>query len=321
MGIAVSAASGCSERARGSARVLVPPGASLGVAAESLARAGVISRPRLFRFYASVRGQDRHVRPGTYMLPRGQAWSAVLDALVSGKGLVNSVTIPEGWELSAILPALEKATRASAESLAIAVRDTAQLRRLAVPTPSLEGYLFPDTYVFADGATAREIVGSMVKEFERRWKPAWDAQLQKLGMSRHEVITLASIIEKEARLDRERPVISAVYHNRLRRGMLLQADPTVQYALGRHSARVLYKDLEVDSKYNTYRRPGLPPGPIASPGVPSIEAALYPAEVPYLFFVAHPDGHHEFRRTHREHELAVRQMRAERRPEQGSKQP
>jgi UPF0755 protein len=128
-------------------------------------------------------------------------------------------------------------------------------------------------------------------------------------MSRHDVITLASIVEKEARLPEERAAISAVYHNRLKKGMLLQADPTVQYALGRHVERVLYKDLEIDSPYNTYRKPGLPPGPIASPGAASIEAALFPANVPYLFFVAHPDGHHEFRVTFAEHEKAVQEAR------------
>jgi UPF0755 protein len=127
-------------------------------------------------------------------------------------------------------------------------------------------------------------------------------------------MTLASIIEKEARVASERPTISAVYHNRLKRGMLLQADPTVIYALGRHTPRVLYRDLEVKSPYNTYRNVGLPPGPIASPGLASIEAALFPADVPYLYFVAHPDGHHEFRATLREHNEAVRQMRRLRRP-------
>jgi UPF0755 protein len=132
-------------------------------------------------------------------------------------------------------------------------------------------------------------------------------------MTRHQVMTLASIIEKEARVASERPTIAAVYHNRLKRGMPLQADPTVLYALGRHENRVLYRHLEVESPYNTYRNPGLPPGPIASPGLASIEAALFPADVPYLYFVAHPDGHHEFRATLREHNEAVRQMRRLRR--------
>jgi len=191
------------------------------------------------------------------------------------------------------------------ESVSTAVRDSSLRERLDVPTPTLEGYLFPDTYQFADGVTARDAVRDMVAQFEARWSPEWDAQLGKLGLTRHQIVTLASIIEKEARLDEERPVISAVYHNRLRIGMPLQADPTVQYARGSHTSRVLHKDLQIESDYNTYRRPGLPPGPIASPGRPSLEAALFPADVPYRFFVAHPDGHHEFRVTFEEHKAAI----------------
>ncbi|OYV72251.1 MAG: hypothetical protein B7Z72_05180 [Gemmatimonadetes bacterium 21-71-4] len=177
---------------------------------------------------------------------------------------------------------------------------------------SQEGYLFPDTYTFPEGTTAREAVGAMVAQFERTWKPAWTARLDTIDMSRNDLMTLASIVEKEAKLPEERPVIAAVYMNRLRAGMLLQADPTVQYALPQHETRLLYKDLKVKSPYNTYRHLGLPPGPIASPGKASILAALYPAHVPYKYFVAAPDGHHEFRVDYKGHEEAVREMRRER---------
>ena len=170
--------------------------------------------------------------------------------------------------------------------------------------PTLEGYLFPDTYIFPEGTTARAAVDAMVRRFEQVWKPEWTARLDTIHMSRNDVMSLAAIVEKEARRPEERPVIAAVYLNRLRSGMLLQADPTVQYALGRHVTRVYYKDLETDSLYNTYLHKGLPPGPIASPGKASIEAALYPANVPYEYFVAFPDGHHEFRRDLAEHEIA-----------------
>jgi UPF0755 protein len=283
------------------------------VAAESLARAGIVGSPRLFGFFASVTGRDRQVKPGTYLLGRDDSWSAVLSSLVEGRGLVHVVTIPEGWAISTIVPTMAKAMQLAPESLEVAVRDTALLKQLGIATGTLEGYLFPETFLIPDGSTARFVVQVMVQEFQRRWKPEWDARLVTLAMTRHEIVTLASIIEKEAKVATERPVIAAVYHNRLRRGMLLQADPTVQYALGRHVDRVLYRDLTVDSPYNTYRRAGLPPGPIASPGAASLEAALFPADVPYLYFVAHPDGHHEFRRTLREHAEAVRQMRSARR--------
>jgi UPF0755 protein len=190
-----------------------------------------------------------------------------------------------------------------------AVSDTTLFNRLQIPAKSLEGYLFPDTYAFPDGMTARGAVLEMVRRFEREWKLEWNARLPVLGMSRHEVVTLASIVEREAKIPAERPVIAGVYRNRLRAKMALQADPTVQYAHGRHASRVLLKDLEIDSPYNTYKYPGLPPGPIASPGGASLQATLFPAEVDFLYFVAAPDGHHEFRRTLAEHQAAVRAVR------------
>jgi hypothetical protein len=150
----------------------------------------------------------------------------------------------------------------------------------------------------------------MVYSFERRWKPEWDSSLVDLKINRNDLVTMASIVEREARLPEERPVIAAVYYNRLRKGMLLQADPTIQYALGHHVGRVLYKDLEIASPYNTYIHKGLPPGPVASPGVASLAAAANPANVPYLYFVASKDGHHEFRMTLEEHTSAIREVRA-----------
>ena len=297
----------------GNARVTIPSGASMRIAADSLEAAGVIGSARAFRFYAKLTGRDRSIKAGTYLLDRGASWSAVVDALVAGRGIVLTVTIPEGWDLRTIVPSVAKVMKVPEPALDSAARDTTLIKRLGIPIQTLEGYLFPETYLLPDGSEALPIVRRLVAEFERRWKPEWNAQLERLGLTRHQVITLASIIEKEARVASERPIISAVYHNRLKRGMLLQADPTVLYALGRHAARVLYRDLEVKSPYNTYRNVGLPPGPIASPGIASIEAALFPADVPFLYFVAHPDGHHEFRATLREHNEAVRRMRALRR--------
>lgn len=311
---------GCGGSSGGaSTRVTIPPGSSFATAVDSLARANVVSSPRLFRFYASARHRDRELKAGTYVFQRGASWNDVLDALTRGKGLVHTITIPEGFALSNIAPLLGRALSVPPESVIVAASDSALRNRLDVPTPTLEGYLFPDTYTFAEGTSAAEAVRMLVAQFEKVWKPEWDARLQQLAMSRHDIITLASIIEKEARLAEERPVISAVYHNRLRRGMLLQADPTVQYALGRHVDRVLFKDLEVDSRYNTYKHLGLPPGPIASPGAASIEAALFPANVPYLYFVASPDGHHEFRQTFAEHTEAREQIRRENPPRSGNR--
>jgi UPF0755 protein len=299
-------------RGNTSRSVTVPAGATLKSATDSLARVGLLESPNLFRIYASARGRARNIKPGVYRFACADAsWSKILHRLSLGPD-ERKITIPEGLALRDIIPILARATGDDPESLWAAARDTALLHELQVPTSTLEGYLFPDTYQIAYGTSAAEVVGQMVNRFEDVWESEWDAQLQQLAMSRHDIITLASIIEKEARLDEERPVISAVYHNRLRDGMPLQADPTVQYARGEHTDRVLYKDLEIDSPYNTYRNSGLPPGPIASPGRASIVAALFPANVPYRFFVAHPDGHHEFRVTYREHEAARAEIRRER---------
>ena len=307
----IIAAAACRGGGTGDARVFVPRGATLRVAAESLAKAGVVQNATAFRLYAMVRGRDRSIRAGTYLFKRGIAWGEVLDDLRGGKGLEHSITVPEGWSLIQIVPQLARVLSAPVDSVQAAVRDTALLHALDVPTSTLEGYLFPDTYVFPEGTTPRVAVRTMVERFQRVWQPDWDQRLQALAMSRNDVMALASIVEKEARLPEERPVIAAVYLNRLKTGMLLQADPTVQYALGKHVARVFYKDLEVESPYNTYRHKGLPPGPIASPGKPSIVAALFPANVPYKFFVAHPDGHHEFTADFAAHSAAVRRARRE----------
>src|SRR5688500_4066679 len=254
-------------------------------------------------------GGDRNIKPGTYLLKNGTPWRDIVTALNGGRGLVNTLTIPEGYTIQQIRPVLARTLFVPPESVDAAVRDTALLRRLDVPTETLEGYLFPDTYAFPAGTTASQAVREMVRGFERRWKPEWDSLLPELKINRNDLVTMASIVEKEARVAEERPVIAGVYYNRLRRGMLLQADPTIQFALGRHVGRVLYKDLEIKSPYNTYLHKGLPPGPIASPGAASLAAAAHPANVPYLYFVATRDGHHEFRMTLNEHVNAIRQVR------------
>lgn len=308
--VAAAVVLGACARASGRpVRVTVPSGASMHAAADSLAHAGVIRSSRLFRLYALVRHDDRDIKPGTYLLRRGSGYAAALEAIRGGRGLVHSVTIPEGYALSQIIPLFASKLGIPVDSLEAAVRDTALLAQLDVPTPTVEGYVFPDTYLFPDKTSARVAIGTTIRRFEQVWQPAWTARLDTVAMSRHDVMTLASIVEKEARLPEERPAIAAVYLNRLRYHMLLQADPTVQYALGQHQNRVLYKDLEVESPYNTYKHGGLPPGPIASPGRASILAALYPANVPYLYFVALPDGHHEFRTDYAGHEEARRLAR------------
>lgn len=307
----VGLAFGCSRPEGPPIRVVIPEGSSMRVAAESLAAAQLISTATGFRIYGRIAGNDRALKPGTYLMKRGTPWPEIMKALVGGRGLVRSVTIPEGLAIVQIADLVGKALDVPPDSVIAAARDTALRRRLDVPTPLLEGYLFPATYAFPEGTAPAVAVSEMVRRFEQEWDPKWNARLTELAMTRHDIVTLASIIEEEAKLPAERPIISAVYHNRLRIGMALQADPTVQYARGVHAERVTFRDLEIDSPYNTYKYPGLPPGPISSPGGESLRAALFPTKADYLYFVAYPDGHHEFRRTLDEHNAVRARLRAD----------
>jgi UPF0755 protein len=312
LAMAIGLATSCAAPDDTKVMVLIPRGATFRAAAESLAVHGLIRSPKLFSFYAARKGRDRTIRYGTYRLSRSASWDDIITALESGKELVHRVVIPEGWTLWDIVPTLADTLGVPEDSVLAAVRDTTTLRRMGVArnVSDLEGYLFPDTYDFPQGLSARQAIAIMLERFDQVWLDEWDARAKELNLTRHQVVTLASIVEKEVRKGSERPVVSAVYHNRLRIGMALQADPTIQYALKRRRpGRVLYRDLNVQSPYNTYRRAGLPPGPIGAPGAASLKAALYPADVPYKFFVAHPDGHHEFRNTYAEHLKAIQFVR------------
>ena len=186
-----------------------------------------------------------------------------------------------------------------------AAHDPELIKRWKIPNDSLEGYLFPDTYYFHKGASALDVAGSMLEQFKHNISPEWRERADALGFSMHQIITLASLIEKEAGVATERPIISAVYHNRLRNNIRLQCDPTVIYAIPNFDGNLTRKHLRLDSPYNTYRYRGLPPGPIANPGRASIEAALYPADVDYQYFVSRNDGTHQFSTTLRQHNNAV----------------
>jgi UPF0755 protein len=301
----------CSSTSGPGVQLTIRKGSSFREAAETLSAHGLVRSVRVFSLYATLRSRDRTLRYGTYVLRPGMSWEQMLDALRLGRGVIHVVVVPEGLSIADIDPLLIDALDVTQDSLDAAVRDTALLHRLDVPTPTLEGYLFPDTYTFPDKTTAREAVAIMVERFEHEWKPEWTDHARTMKLTRHDIVTLASIVEREVRRDEERPVVAAVYLNRLKIGMPLMADPTITYALGKKPGRVLLKDLRVKSPYNTYLRAGLPPGPIASPGAASMVASVYPAKVPYRFFVAAPDGHHEFRRTYAEHLEAIKMVRAE----------
>lgn len=286
----------------------IPRGATLHAVAESLYTEGFIESPGLFRFYATVSGKGRAVQAGTYDLPRGASPRRLLDILVSGRPALRRLAIPEGLTLAEIAQAVERQLGLAADSVLAEARDDSLRRALDVGAPTLEGYLYPSTYYVRVDATAADVVRQMVHEFEERWKSRWDAAATKRGMTRHEVVTLASIIEGEVRHDVDRRYVASVYANRLERGMRLQADPTVVYALG--ARRRLYeRDYRTPSDYNTYLIDGLPPGPIGSPTAASIEAALFPAKTSFLYFVARPDGLHVFSRTYAEHLRTIAEIR------------
>jgi UPF0755 protein len=292
-------------------RVVIPHGATLAAIADTLHKYDVIDVPRWFRLYTKLSGRERAIQAGVYDLHRHRPVGEVLGALTGGGGAYQRLSLPEGLMLTEVAQQVQRQLGIPAESLLAAARDSALLARWAPGAGTLEGYLFPSTHYVPVQATAGDVVRQMLAEFAVHWRPEWDARAAQLGLTRHQVVTLASIIEGEVRHDRDRPYVSSVYHNRLRAGWRLQADPTVIYALGRRR-RLYEKDYQLQSPYNTYLIDGLPPGPIGQPSAASLEAALYPAETDFFFLVAQGDGSHVFSRTLRDHLAAVRRIRTER---------
>lgn len=294
--------------------ILVPTGAGALAIGRQLQTAGLVRYPRLFALAARARGVESSLKAGRYRVEGGMSWGEILDVIAAGEVVTFPLTVPEGFTVRELAPRIADATGVEADSVARLATDSAFVAQMGVPGPTLEGYLFPETYRFAEGLAPADLLGEMVARYHEYWTPERRTRLDSLSLDERGVVTLASIVEEEARLAEERAIIAGVYTNRLEIGMLLQADPTVQYALGEPKARLLFADIDrvADDPYNTYTHQGLPPGPIASPGEASLDAALFPADVPYLFFVARPDGSHEFTRTNREHINARNRIRRER---------
>lgn len=298
----------CSAGAPEGARIdfTVPAGASFDQVVDTLVAHDLVGFAAGFKAVARVRGNDRAIRAGGYNVPVDIGWIALLDDLVAGRVVTVPITIPEGYRLVEIAPRIAEVTGTPAEDVEARLEGPDAAATWDVPGPTLEGYLFPDTYRFAPGVPVDSVIGTMVGRYRSFWTDARRARADSIGLSEREVTTLASIIEGEARRVDEMPVISGVYHNRLARGYLLQADPTVQYALGSHHQRLLFSDIDsvAEHPYNTYTQPGLPPGPIGAPGEAALEAALNPADVDFLYFVARPDGSHIFTRSLAQHNQA-----------------
>lgn len=292
-------------------RIVIPRGATLSAVIDTLRAHQIIDSPRWFRFLATVLRRDRAIQAGVYDFHRHRPAGEILGALVAGRAAFQRLVMPEGLMLTEVASEIERQLEIPAESILALARDSALAAHVAPGAGSLEGYLYPSTYFVPVPASAGAVVAQMLAEFEDRWEPTWNARLDSLGMTRHALVTLASIIEGEVRHDRDRPYVASVYRNRLDAGWRLQADPTVIYALGRRR-RLYEKDYLYPSPYNTYLIDGLPPGPIGQPSAASLAAALYPAASDFFFMVAQPDGHHVFSRTLREHNAAVARVRAAR---------
>lgn len=281
--------------------VTIAPGMTVAQIAVRLEQNGLIRSAQWFKLFARYRGVESQLRIGRYRLATGLAVETILNRLVSGTGREEQITIPEGLSLREVASLLKaKADVDSTRFMALA-KDSTVAASLGINAPTLEGYLFPNTYNIYWQMAPELVIREMTTLFRQVFNERYEQQAYKLGFTRHEAVTLASIIEREARLNQERAVISGVFHNRLRIGQQLESCATVEYVLGTPKERLFENDLKIPSPYNTYLHAGLPPGPICSSGVASLEAALFPKDVPYLYFVAKGDGSHIFSRSNEEH--------------------
>jgi UPF0755 protein len=283
----------------------IPPDSSVKTIAKSLEQGGYVKRWWAISYLSRMLGRDRRVSAGEYELSPSMTAVEILNKLVSGQTFERKVTFKEGasiWELGALL---EEAGIISRAEFNAALTDRQLLTTAQIPSESFEGYLFPNTYFFSRPVTPRTIIFKMIEEGEGKWPDEFTNRADQLGLNRHQVLTLASIIEKESGNREEQPLVSSVFHNRLAKNMRLQSDPTVIYGIPEFNGDLTRADLERPSPYNTYTIDGLPPGPICNPGESAIRAALYPAETTYLYFVGDGQGAHVFSTTLTEHNAAV----------------
>jgi UPF0755 protein len=287
-----------------SVSILVRPGDSMSRIVQGLNEAKIINDGRGLLFLAKLLGKDRHIQVGRYDFQKGMTLYSVFTKLSKGDVNLSQVTIPEGRTIKQIAGILQREIKIDSSDFVGIATDSLFARSLGVPASTLEGYLFPDTYKFSWGTSSEKIARMMADQFKQTFTDSLQRRAEAIGFTLTEVVSLASLIEAEVKVEEERKIISAVYHNRLKRRMLLQSCPTVIYALPEVELPLLLKHLEIDSPYNTYKHPGLPPGPICNPGRASILAALYPAEVNYIYFVSKGDGTHIFSSTLIDHNRA-----------------
>ena len=294
----------------------IEPGESFARVAQRLYAQGLVQEVLRFKVLARIKKSDKALKAGEYQLTKAMTPQEILLALVSGKPFLYRLTIPEGYSLVQIAEEVARQGLGRKDDMVQFVFNPESATSFGLAAQSLEGYLFPDTYFFPKGIDKGEIVAKMVERFKDKFLPEWHVRAKSINMTVHEVVTLASIIEKETGEPSERPIIASVFHNRLRKRMRLESDPTVIYGIKDFDGNITRKHLRTATPYNTYTIRGLPPGPIANPGSEAIKAALYPAKTDYLFFVSKKDRTHHFSTNIQEHNAAVRkyQLRRKRKP-------
>ncbi|HUV50025.1 MAG TPA: endolytic transglycosylase MltG [Anaerolineae bacterium] len=286
--------------------VVILPGQNLSTIANHLNNTGVIKNPVKFKLLARIKGSDKKIKAGEYLFSSSMTPIKILKIMASGKVRLYKITIPEGYNLEQIASIISEAKLGTRADFLRAATDSSFVYKQGINAETFEGYLFPDTYNFPKDITQEKIIAAMVEQFRSIFNQKWKMRAKDLNLSIHQVVTLASIIEKETGVSFERPVISSVFHNRLKKRMRLQSDPTVIYGLKNFDGNITRKHLSAQTPYNTYTMKGLPPGPVANPGIKAIEAALYPADTNFLYFVSKKDQTHKFSASINEHNKAVK---------------
>ena len=284
--------------------LVIPRGTSIGTIVDSLYAKGLVEDKELFVLWLTTMDKDRAIKAGFYEIPRGLTYAQLVSYLSQATSKEIKVTLIEGWRTTEIAAELADKLQIDEQKIIDLTRNITLIRSLNITENNLEGYLLPDTYHFYWGVSEEKIIEFLVNECLSIFSDTVMMRLDSMKMTVHQILTLASIVEGEAIYDDERAIVASVYYNRLRKRIKLQADPTIQYILNGPPRRLLYKDLAIDSPYNTYMYYGLPPGPISNPGKNSIMAAIYPAKTDYIYFVARGDGRHTFSRTAAEHQRA-----------------
>ena len=284
---------------------MIPDGSTFQHVAVLLEHERLIKSSSIFVLFGKSQSADRKIHAGEYELNPGMTPAEILSKLLNGQVLLHPLTIPEGLTLTQIADLVSQQGLTDREEFLRLAKDREFIVSLGIKAETLEGYLYPNTYKFPRGIKAREVLVAMVEQLGQEVGPDLLVRMQELKMTMHEVLTLASVIEKETGSGGERPEISAVFHNRLKKHIPLQSDPTVIYGLPAFDGNLHKKDLSSPSPYNTYRVQGLPPGPIANPGIQAIRATLYPSDSSSLYFVSRNDGTHQFSATLIEHNKAV----------------